>query len=119
MRLLLRFIASIITNSVGIFAAAYFVPGITFTGNLVDLAITGLVLAVANSVIKPILKFVSGPLIVLTLGLFMIIVNIVILWLVAWFMPELTITGLWAYVWGVVILAILNALTHTFTKKKS
>ncbi len=119
MRLLLRFIASIITNSVGIFAVAYFVPGITFTGDLVDIVITGLVLAVANSVIKPILKFVSGPLIVLTLGLFMIIVNIVILWLVAWFMPELTITGLWAYVWGVVILAILNALTHTFTKKKS
>ena len=119
MRLLLRFIASIITNSAGIFIAAYFVPGIVFTGDLVDLAITGIVLAIANSIIKPILKFISGPLIVLTMGLFIIILNVAILWLVVWLMPELTITGLWSYVWGVVILAILNAITHATVKKKS
>lgn len=119
MHLLLRFMASIITNSVGIFVAAYFVPGILFTGDLIDLAITGFILALANSIIKPILKFVSGPLIVLTMGLFMVIVNMVILWLVAWLMPELTIVGFWAYVWGVVILAILNAITHATVKKKS
>ena len=118
MHLLLRFIASIATNSVGVFVAAYFIPGIIFTGDLIDIVITGCILALANSIIKPILKFVSGPLIVLTLGLFMLIINIVILWLVVWFMPELTITGFWAYFWGVVILAILNAITHATVKKK-
>ena len=119
MHLLLRFIASIITNSIGILIAGYFVPGIIFKGDLISLAITGFVLALANSIIKPILKFISGPLIILTMGLFMVIVNMVILWLVAWLMPELTIVGFWAYVWGVVILAILNAITHATVKKKS
>lgn len=119
MHLLLRFIASIITNSIGILIAGYFVSGIIFKGDLIDLAITGFILALANSIVKPILKFISGPLIVLTMGLFMVIVNIVILWLVAWLMPELTIVGFWAYVWGVVILAILNAITHATVKKKS
>jgi putative membrane protein len=119
MHLLLRFIASIITNSIGILIAGYFVPGIIFKGDLISLAITGFVLALANSIIKPILKFISGPLIILTMGLFMVIVNMVILWLVAWLMPELTIVGFWAYVWGVVILAILNAIMHATVKKKS
>lgn len=119
MHLLLRFIARTITNAVGILIAAYFVPNIIFTGDLIDLVITGLILALANSVIKPIIKFISGPLIVLTMGLFMIVVNIVILWLVVWLMPNLTIVGFWAYFWGVVILSILNALSHTATKKKS
>jgi len=119
MHLLLRFIARILTNSVGILIAAYFVPAIIFTGDLIDLIITGVVLAFANSVIKPILKFISGPLIVLTMGLFMIIINVIILWGVAWLMPELTITGFWAYFWGVAILSILNAIIHTTIKKKS
>ena len=118
MNLLLRFVARILANSVGILIAAYFVPGIIFKGNLIDIAITGFVLALANSIIKPILKFLSGPLIVLTMGLFMIIINIIILWLAVGLVPELTITGFWAYFWGVAILSILNAITHTTIKKK-
>jgi len=118
MRLILRFIAKIAANSVGIYIAAYFVPGIIFKGDLIDLAITGLILAAANSIIKPILKFISGPLIVLTMGLFIIIINIVLLWLVAWLMPELTIIGLGAYFWGVVIISIINAIMHATMKKK-
>lgn len=119
MKLLLRFIARILANAIGILIAAYFVAGITFEGDLVALMITGIVLAVANSIVKPILKFISGPIIILTMGLFMIIINIILLWVVVWLMPELTITGFWAYFWGVIIISILNAITHTTIKKKS
>lgn len=119
MRLILSFIARIIANSIGILIATYFVPGIIFKGDLIDLVITGLILALANSIIKPILKFITGPLIVLTMGLFMIIINIALLWLVDWFMPELTIVGFWAYFWGVVLISIINAIVSTVSKKKS
>lgn len=118
MNLILRFIARVLANAVGILIAAYFVSGIIFKGDIIDLVITGLILAVANSIIKPILKFISGPLIVLTMGLFMVIINIILLWAVAWLIPELTIVGFWSYFWGVIILAILNAITHTTMKKK-
>lgn len=117
--LLLRFIARILTNSAGILIMSYFLPGVSFKGDIIDLLFAGLVLAVANTFIKPILKFVSGPLIVLTMGLFTIIVNIIILWLAAWFVPQLTIAGFWSYFWGVIILSILNAITHTVVKKKT
>lgn len=118
MRLLLRFAVRILANSTGILIAAYFVPGITFKGDMISLIIAGFVLAVANSIVKPILKFISGPLIVLTMGLFMIIINIILLWLAVWLIPELTIIGFWSYFWGVMILSILNAITHTTIKKK-
>lgn len=119
MRLILSFIARIIANSIGILIASYFVPGIIFKGDLIDFVITGLILALANSIIKPILKFITGPLIVLTMGLFIIVINIAILWLVDWFMPELTIVGLWAYFWGVVLISIINAIVSATSKKKS
>ena len=117
--LILRFIARILTNSAGILLMSYFLPGVSFRGDLVDLLFAGLILAIANTIIKPILKFVSGPLIVLTMGLFMIIVNIITLWLAAYFIPQLTIIGFWSYFWGVIILSILNAITHTVIKKKA
>lgn len=117
--LMFRFIIKTLVNAAAVLLAAYFVPGIEFRGDMISLVITGFVLAVANSIIKPILKFISGPLIILTMGLFTIIINIVILWLVVWFIPELTIVGFWAYFWGVLIITILNAITHTIAKKKS
>jgi len=86
---------------------------------MIDLVITGFILALANSIIKPILRFITGPLIVLTMGLFMIIINILILWLVTILIPNLIIVGFWAYFWGVVIISIINALTSTFAKHKA
>ncbi len=119
MRLVIVFIARIIANSIGILIATYFVPGILFKGDLIDLAITGAVLALANSIIKPILKFITGPLIVLTMGLFLIVINVIILWLVTCLVPELTIVGFWAYFWGVAIVSIINTVVGGITKKKS
>ncbi len=117
--IVIKFVIRTLINAAAILLADYFITGIEFTGDIISLLITGFVLAIANSIIKPILKFVSGPLIILTMGLFTIVLNIVILWLVTWLMPELVITGFWAYFWGVLIITILNALTHAITKKKS
>jgi len=123
-RLIGKIIIKTLVNAAAILLADYLVPGIVFSrlGTtsevIINLLITGFVLALANSIIKPILKFISGPLIILTMGLFTVIVNIAILWLVTWLMPELTITGFWAYFWGVIIISILNAITHAITKPK-
>ncbi len=118
MRIILDLIARILANCAGILLAGYLIEEVAFSGGFTDLVIVGGVLALANIIIRPILKFLSGPLIVLTMGLFTIIINIVILWLVTWLMPILSITNFWGYFWSVVILAILNALTHIIIKKK-
>ena len=120
MKLISRFILQILANALAVFIAAYFVPQIIFNGSLIDYLIVGLVLAVANIIIKPILKIISAPLMFITLGLFTIVINAIILFGVDWFIEELIISGFWGYFWGVIIIGLTNAiLIGTIKKRKS
>jgi putative membrane protein len=77
MNLLLRWIAS----ALAVAAAAYFVPGIRVTGGLQTYFVVALILGVVNAVARPIVKGLACGLIVLTLGLFLFIINAAMLWL--------------------------------------
>ena len=118
MRLILKFILQILANALAVFAAAHFIPQIIFNGNIIDYLVVGLILAVANTIIKPILKIISAPLIFITLGLFIIVINGIILFGVDWFVEELIINGFWGYFWGVIILSLVNAILVGSIKKK-
>ncbi|MFH1611736.1 MAG: phage holin family protein [bacterium] len=104
----MKFIVQILTNAVAIFLASCLVPGFVFSGNILMLLVTGLVLGLINFSIKPILKLISAPLILLSLGLFIFIINIALLWFLDYLIPELVITGMWAYFWGVIIISVVN-----------
>lgn len=73
MRLLVRWVIA----GLGLFAAAYFVPGITVDNQeaWMAFALMALILGLVNALIRPILSFLSCPLIILTLGLFLLIIN--------------------------------------------
>ena len=114
----MRFIIQILVNALAIFLADYLVPGIVFSGDILTLFIAGLLLGLINFILKPVIKLVSAPLIALSFGLFLIIINIALLWLLEYFVPELTITGFWSYFWGVLIISILNMFFGTGRKKK-
>jgi putative membrane protein len=77
MNLILRWIAS----ALAVGAAAYFVPGIRVTGGVQTYFVVALILGVANAVARPIVKSLSCGLIVLTLGLFLFVINAAMLWL--------------------------------------
>jgi putative membrane protein len=114
----MRFIIQILVNALAIFLADYLVPGIVFEGDILTLFIAGLLLGLINFFIKPILKIISAPLIALSLGLFIIVINIALLWLLEYFVPELTITGFWSYFWGVLIISLVNVFFGTSRRKK-
>jgi len=114
-----RFIVRILGNALAIYLAAYFVQGFDFPFNWKLLLLAGLVLAIFNAVLRPILKLISLPLIILSFGLFTIVINIIILWLLTRFMPELQINGLWAYFWGTTIISVVNWLIAWLTKPKA
>jgi len=123
MRFITKFILQIIANIAAIFIAVRYVHGssfnIDFTGDLMDYLVIGAVLALANIFIRPILKIISAPLIFITLGLFIIVINAVILFAVDWFFEALLITGFMGYFWTTVILAIVNAIiVGSFKKHK-
>jgi len=70
--------------------------------------IGALVLGIANAVIKPILALLTLPLIILTLGLFYLLINIAMVALAAWIAPNFSIGGFWTYVGVVVIVWLVN-----------
>jgi len=113
----MRFIIQILTNGLAIFLADYLVPGFIFEGDILTLAIAGLILGLINVFIRPILKLISTPLIVLSLGLFTLAINMALLWLLEYFVPELTIAGFWTYLWGSLIISAIN-LVFGYRKKK-
>lgn len=81
MRLLLRWVIT----SVALFAAAWVVPGIEVDSDAWWVYVAmAVILGLVNAVVKPILKFLSCPLILLTLGLFVFVVNALALWFASW-----------------------------------
>jgi putative membrane protein len=119
---MVKFLVRILANALAIYLAAYFVLNFNFPIQLPQdwklLLLTGLILAIFNTVLKPILKFISAPLIILTLGLFTILINILILWLLTQVIPQITINGAWAYLWATLIISLLNWIIGVFIKKK-
>lgn len=115
---MLRFIVRILGNALAISLAAFFVKGFDFPKNWKLLLLAGLILALFNAILKPILKLVSTPLMILTLGFFSLVINMGLLWLLTQFLPELKIVGFWAYFWGTVIISLINWLVAGLTKKK-
>jgi len=114
----MRFIAQILVNALAIFLADYLVPGFIFEGDILTLIIAGSVLGLINAFIRPILRLISMPFIIFSLGLFIIIINIVMLWLLEYLISDLTITGLWNYFWGVFIISTVNLVFGTGKRKR-
>jgi putative membrane protein len=93
-------------------AAALWVANALFSGVRIHgwwaYIIGAAVLGIANSVIKPILTLITLPLIILTLGLFLLVINIAMLALAEWIAPNFSIDGFWTYVGTIVIVWLVN-----------
>lgn len=114
----MRLLLQIGGNALAIYVASYLLDGFDFTGNLTTLLITGLILGIANFFLKPILKFFLTPLIILSLGLFTIIINMGILALIDYTVPELVINSLSALFLGTIIISAVNIFISFAVKNK-
>ena len=108
-KLISKFIIQILVNGLGIWIIAEVVPGVGFSGDWLVLAEISAVLAVLNVLVKPILKFFFGPLIVLTFGLASLLLNALILWAVTQIFPaNLVIPVGWSLIWATLIILLIN-----------
>jgi putative membrane protein len=93
-------------------AAALWVANALFSGVRIHgwwaYIIGAAVLGIANAVIKPVLTLITLPLIILTLGLFLLVINIAMLALAEWIAPNFSIAGFWTYIGTVVIVWLVN-----------
>ena len=110
------FLLSILGNAIGLLIAvklgeAVFETGtIIWTGGLIGLLLAGAVIGVINGVVKPIVKLLSFPLIILTAGVFSFLINIGMLWFADYLLTDLTINGFFAYVFTAFVLAIVHVI---------
>jgi putative membrane protein len=101
----------------GINAAALWVASALFSGVRIHgwwaYIIGAAVLGIANAVIKPVLALLTLPLIIITLGLFLLVINIAMVVLAEWIAPNFSIDGFWTYVGTVVIIWLVNWVGHS------
>jgi putative membrane protein len=83
MQTLRRYVLQWMITSLAIFAAFSLVPGITFTGNGYEIGIIAMIYSVINLLIRPVLTLITCPMIILTLGMFTVIINGVLLLITA------------------------------------
>lgn len=116
--MIIGFLFRIVANALAVLVAARFVPGVIYGYEPVSLLKIAAILALVNAFIKPALKLLFSPLILLTLGLFTIIINIFMVWLAAYFAPELLIIGIAAYFWTMIIVTVFNFAASALTKNE-
>ena len=124
MKLIVRWFVT----GLALFVAAWLVPGIAVDDarGWVVYAIVAVILGLVNAIIRPILKLLTCPLILLTLGLFVLVINALTLWLssriaVNWFGVGFVVDGFWAALLGSVIVSVvsvvLNGVLHDDDKE--
>lgn len=95
--------------ALAVWAAAALVPGIDYD-DWQSLLIAALVLGILNAFVKPVLHVLSIPFIVVTLGLFLLVINALVLLLAAWLVLGFHVAGFWAAMGGSVVISIVSFL---------
>ncbi len=117
--MLIKLLLNIVSGTLGIYLAYRFVPGVFFSGDIKTLLIIGCVLGIINLFIKPILKIISLPLRIITFGLFSLIINMGLVWLMEIiFNQNLDIRGIIPLFWTTIIVCGLNIIFKLFIPKK-
>ena len=102
-------------TAVAVFVAAWIVPGIDYS-NFTGLAFASLLLGIINAMVRPVLLILCLPLILVTMGLFILVLNAMLLWFVSGILPgsSFTVSGFWAAFWGGLVISIVSWLLSAF-----
>jgi len=109
------FLLRVLLNGLAIFAAAWLVPGVHLAGPVPAL-IAGLILGLVNALVRPILVILTLPFTLITLGLFLLVVNTICLALTAALVPGFEISGFFAAFLGALIVTMVSWILSGLTK---
>ena len=114
----MRFLLRLLINAAALWVAVRIVPGITYEGGTLPFLGVALVFGLVNAFIRPILKLLTLPIIFLTLGLFALVINGLMLWLTSALATALGLNfhveGCWTAILGALVVSIVSALLSVF-----
>jgi putative membrane protein len=125
-----RFVTWLLTTAAGVSVATWLIDGIYFTGpssgqaelnhKVVLLLVVALILGLVSNFVRPVVTFFSIPFIIVTLGLFLLVINALMLMLTAWIAGGVGIgfhvQGFWNALWGSIVITIVNWGTASLLK---
>ncbi len=107
------FFTRILITALGLLIARSIIPGISIPG-WTDLLVAALLLGLVNAIVRPILFILTLPLTLVTLGLFLLILNGISLAIVAWLIPGVTVSGLAAATLGALVVSVTGWFANAF-----
>jgi putative membrane protein len=108
------FIARLLIHMVAILIISYLFPKMIWVDGLMAALVAAFLLGIVNVILRPILIFLTLPLTVLTLGLFLLVINGLMLWLVAALLKGFHVNGFWGAVFGSILISIVSWILSRF-----
>ena len=110
------FLVRLLVNAAALWVATRVVPGVTYAGGWAPFFGVALVFGVLNATLRPVTKILTFPLIIVTLGIFALVVNGLMLWLTSSISASLGlgfhVSGFWPAFWGALVVSIVSALLN-------
>lgn len=110
----MHFAIRLLVNATALWVATQIVPGVTYSGGAAPFLAVALVFGVINATLRPLTKILTFPLILVTLGLFALVVNGLMLWLTSSLSASLGlgfhVSGFWSAFFGALVVSIVSAL---------
>jgi putative membrane protein len=117
----MAFVVRLLINAAALWVATRLVPGVTYMGDWLPFLGVALVFGVVNAFIRPVAKILTFPLIILTLGIFALVVNGLMLWLTSSLSDILglgfRVSGFWAAFFGALVVSIVSTLLTMLTRE--
>lgn len=111
------FLVRLVINALGLWLAAEIVPGISID-RPATLVLAALLMGVVNALVRPVAVLLTLPLTIMTLGIFLLVLNAAMFALVAWILPGFAVTGFWAALFGWLIVSVIGWFAASFTSRR-
>ncbi|WP_080237604.1 phage holin family protein [Spirosoma rigui] len=103
-------IIRILISAVAVYVASLFIPGISVSGGASTYLVIAIVLGLLNAFVKPILTILTIPITILTLGLFLIVINVLMVYLAAYLVPGFSVSGFIAALLFSIVVSLVTSL---------
>jgi putative membrane protein len=114
---MLNFLLTWLVSAVSLIVTAKLVPGIEISSFGVA-AMAAIVMGLVNAIVRPILVILTLPLTILSLGLFLLVINAIVFSLVGYLSPEgFVVHGFWSAFFGAIVLSIVSSIIGSFVGK--
>jgi len=103
----MRFLVRLLLNGIAIIVAAWLLPGIHITSPFAGL-VAGIILGFVNAIVRPVLFVLTLPFTLVTLGLFIFVLNAICCGLTAWLVPGFSVDGFWWALLGALLVTVVS-----------